>query len=216
MATNLEICEEALRKIDVLGEAETASGDMADIARRNLERMLRAWQNKGLVDWVNASQQVTLTTANSYVLATRAQNIANVNFKQSGRETPMIRMTRQEYDELPNKDAKGTPTQWYYDKSPTAGTLYIWPSLAVAAGQTLQVTYASPFAEIDLTATAQIPPEWEDAVVYQLGKRLADDYQVNLSPSFMMTAQEALDDALAADRPDSVFFMDASYLYASR
>lgn len=211
MTTYQDICTEALRKIGVVAVDEQASADEIEASRRGLERMLRAWHNKQLATWTVGNLSVPLTTANSYALATRAQDVRSVRFKRSGIETPMERMTRTEYDKLPDKATKGTPTTFYYDKQPDTGTLYIWPSLSLASGETLEITTTDPFAAIDLTATSAIPVEWEDAVVYELGRRLADDYEITLTAQYFANAREIMNDALASDRPDSVFFVGDEY-----
>jgi hypothetical protein len=206
--TNEAICRAALRKIGVVAVDETPTADEIELARVNLERMLKSWQNRGYMLWTVTSATVNLTTALSYSLTpARPVEIQNVNFRRAGIDLPMIELNRQEYDRLPNKSAKGTPTQWYYDRQKEAGTLYIWPSLAVAAGETLEITYVREVADVVLDQPVDVPSEWWDAVVYGLAARLGDDFGIVNLTNVINLAVATLQNALASDREGSVYFV---------
>jgi hypothetical protein len=204
--TNRQICEDALRKIGVLAIDESATADDIATAERALFRLLKGWQNKGANIWVIASQSVTLTTAAEYTLdPVRPLEIMQVNYKASGRETPMLRMTREEYDSLPVKTTTGTPTNWHYDRQREAARLYIWPVLSAASGETLEITYRREIEDVDLNDAADVPAEWYDATVYNLASRLMDEYGINNNRVLQM-AMKLEQEALAFDREGSVFF----------
>ncbi len=206
--TNEAICRAALRKIGAVALDETPTADEVETARLALERLLKSWQNRGYLLWSVSSLSVTLTTAVSYSMTpARPVQIHNVNFRRSGIDLPMIELTRQEYDRLPNKSATGTPTQFYYDRQKEAGTLYIWPGLATAAGETLQVTYARELADVDLDDPVDVPSEWWDATVYNLALRLVADFGVAPSQDLVGNAALTLQEALAGDREGSIYFV---------
>ena len=158
-----------------------------------------------------SSLSITLTTATSYSMTpARPVQIQNVNFRRSGIDLPMIELNRQEYDRLPNKSATGTPTQYYYDRQKEAGTLYVWPALATAAGETLEVTYVRELSDVVLSAAVDVPSEWWDAVVYNLAMRLCDDFGINVAsaaPGVAAIASSALAEALAGDREGSIYMV---------
>jgi len=209
--TNYEICEDALRKIGVVALDQTATADEMETARRGLSRMLKAWQNRGHNLWAVSSMSVTLTTAASYALTpARPLAVQSVRMRRSGIDLPMVEFTRDEYDTLPNKASTGMPTCFYYDRQKEAGTLYVWPVLSVAAGETLQITYVRELADVVLATAVDVPSEWYDAVVYGLAARLADDFSVN-APSVVGRAEEELRLALAYDRDGSVYFVGGDY-----
>ena len=208
--TNEAICRAALRKLGVLAIDETPTADEIEAARSQLERLLKGWQNKGYFLWTVTTMAVTLTTAASYSLTpARPVQIQNVNFRRSGVDLPMIELNRQEYDRLPNKTATGTPTQFYYDRQKESGTLYIWPALATASGETLQITYVREVADVTLDAAVDVPSEWWDAVVYNLAMRLSDDFMIPAQSMGGVVAQAiaTLNDALAGDREGSIYFV---------
>jgi hypothetical protein len=206
--TNFDICTDALRKLGIVAHDTTATDDEMATATRALNRMLKAWQNQGLDLWLTASTTVTLTTAASYTLdPVRPLSVDSVRLKRGGIETPMQKLTRREYDELPLKASTGLPTCFYYDRQREAARLYVWPVLAVAGGQTLAITYTREIADVVASEVADIPAEWYDATVYGLASRLADDFMVN-APNITARAERELDLALSFDREGSVWFVD--------
>lgn len=203
-----EVLESALRKIGVVAEDEPMTEDQANAALRAFNRMLKAWQNRGYNLWAVASQSVTLTTAASYTLnPVRPVEILSCRLKRSGFEMPMVRLTREDYDNLPVKTTQGTPTQFYYDRQREAAKLYIWPVLAAAAGETLEITYVREFEDMGINDAPDIPSEWYDAAVYGLAARLADDFRANPG-NVVARAEEELRLALAGDREGSLWFRD--------
>lgn len=209
--TTQELLTSALRKIGVVGINRAATAAEIDIALKQLDRMLKAWQNKRYNLWTTTSQTLTLTTAASYDLdPIRPLRILSARFNNGSTETPMIELTRQEYDGLPVKTTTGTPTQFYYDKQREAAKFYVWPLLSSAAGQTVEITYEREIEDqTDLSAAPDVPGEWWDAVVYNLGVRLMDDFRIKdsaLTQRVLIRAKETLDDALGSDVEESVFF----------
>lgn len=207
--TTRDLIEDALRKIGVVAFDEPMTADQVVNGLRAWNRLLKSWQNRGYNLWAVASQTVTLTTAASYTLSpVRPVRILNARLVRSGIETPMLSMTRQEYDAMPVKGSTGLPTRFYYDKQREAALFYIWPVLAVAAGETIRITFEREAEDqTDVNAVPDIPGEWWEAAVYGLAARLADDYSRNV-PNVVARAEEELRLALADDREESLFFGD--------
>jgi hypothetical protein len=207
-----EIVTAALRKVGVVAKDEDASDfDMAE-SLKSLNWMLKGWQSKEWLTWTYTRGTLTLTTAASYTLdPVRPIRILNARLKRSGIETPMVRMTREEYDTIPQKTSTGLPTQFYYDRSKEAALLYVWPVLSVAAGETIEYSYERELEDITAsTDTLDMPVEWHECVIYNLASRLTEDYP-DVSPSVAqkvdIRAEMLLDDLLAEDREGSVTFV---------
>lgn len=209
--TNLALCLDALRKIGVVAVDESASADEIEVARRNLNRMIKGWQNKGMGLWLETSMSIPVTTSAAHTLnPVRPLSIETVRFKRGSIETPMLRMSRDEYDHIPQKDSTGIPTQFFYDKQREAARLYVWPLLGAVTSETLEISYTREFEDVVLTDECDIPSEWYDAVVYNLAERLSDDYMVD-APKITARASQLLEEAIGFDREGSVFFAgDAS------
>ncbi len=204
--TGRAIVTAALRKIGVVAADEPVSGDGITEGVAALNRLLKSLQNRGVNLWATSAQTVTLTTAAAQTLdPVRPLQILSCRFKRSGVEMPMVEMTRGEYDRLPVKTTQGTPTQFHYDRQREAAVLYVWPVLATAAGETLEITYIREFEDQTPDAAVDVPAEWYDALVYGLADRLADDYGID-APKVTMRAERELSLALAFDREGSIFF----------
>ena len=174
-----EIVDAALEDVEAKSINFPASAEQVDHAAKVLQRMLKSWQNEECVpDFLIASQTVTATTSASYTLdPDRPQEILTATVKQNGIEIPMIPLSRQDYDRLPDKDATGLPTQFHYDRQREDGTFYVWPVFASVSGETFEITYERDFENITSTTTnVDVPGEWWDAVVLGLASRLSHTY----------------------------------------
>ena len=198
-----EIVADALRKIGVVAIDDEAAAEEMAYGARALDRMLNAWQNEGHSLWAVAEQTVPMNGAGLYALPQRAVRVHHVSRQTDGRSVPLQRLMREEWDNLPNRGAVGVPTSYYVDQQRTATILWVWP---VSATGHLRVTYdravedmTKPAAQVD------VPPEWEEAVVYGLASRLADDFQRQV-PTVIARAEAELTTALAADHEGSVYF----------
>lgn len=209
--TNLQICKQALRKLGILSIDEEATADDMDHAINALDRLLKGWQNRGYAIWCVTSETVTATTDRTFALtAGRPLDIHSIRLNRSGIETPMLRMDRREYDDLPQKGSTGLPTRFYFDRQRDTGTVYVWPVLSTVTDETFEVTYVREIEDAEPEAQVDAPTEWYEAVVYGLAARLADDYNVS-AQNIMMRAEEELRIAEGADREGSVFFIGSDY-----
>lgn len=212
MATNYvqttrQIVTAALRKLGVTPTTQGVEGEDFVQGLFELNLMLKSWQNIGLDVWLKASQSLTLTTAASYTLdPERPMNILSARLKRNGIEIPMQQLTRDEYDNLPQKTTTGLPTSFHYDRQRENARFYVWPVLASASGETVEITYTREVEDVRTGAeTLDIPVEWYEAIVYSLADRLADTYAID-RPKVTQRAEQLVSLALAHDREGSVFF----------
>lgn len=210
MTTNADICTAALRKIGVVTAAQPIAAEDLRDALSALGRMLQSWQNMRYNLWTYAEASVPLTTAGSYVLTPRPVDVHDVRIRRSGIDMPMHQMTREEYFALPQKASTGFPTTFFVDRQSTVTTLYVWPLLSVANGETLQITYTREIVTPLANDEMDFPAQFEDAVVYGLAARLADDYEV-AADRVIMRAERELDLAMSFDREGSVYFVGDEY-----
>lgn len=178
-----EVIEAALRKMAVLGVAQTLDADEADAARIELNTMIKGWQRSGPHLWRISRGSVTLTNATaSYDLAAGLNplRVLSVRYRDTaGRDLPLRRLTGDDYDDLPLKTSSGTPTQFYFDPQRGVPTLYLWPVKATITTETARLTYQRRIEDIDdLSNDMDIAQEHFDVLVYALAERLLDDYGV--------------------------------------
>jgi hypothetical protein len=205
-----DIITDALLDLEVGSIGLDADDTLAAHAVRALNRLMKSWQlNDDAPAFMKASQSLPLTTAASYTLnPERPVRILSARFKRGGQEIPMIRLTRDEYDNLPVKNTTGTPTQFYYDRQKEDALFYVWPVLASASGETVEITYEREFEDVDINDTIDLPGEWWDVAVLQLASRLVHSYGSEAAKqSIPMRAEMAMNKALGASVDgESVYF----------
>ena len=169
----------------------------AAFAVRHLNRIMKEWQLlDDAPDFLKASMTVTLTSSASYTMAPeRPMRLLSVRLRRNGIDLPMQRMTRDDYDTMPDKATTGTPTQFYYDRQREDALLYVWPVLSPVGGETLQITYEREFDDVDINASIDLPVEWYNVAVRQLAARLGPAFGVD---GMQGLADRALSIALGA------------------
>ncbi len=177
--TALEFCTEALREAGVAAVDEPADAATFEVAIKRLNLMLKAWQNTAITVWKQSSGSITITDATaSYAVSERPLRLDTVT-RKDGNEVWLTRMTRQEYNELPNKTQAGTTSSFYYHRQRTQGELFVWPVLATGVG-TLEWSGVLEIEDITKGSDAvEVPSEWFEAVLYGLAARLCGAFSVD-------------------------------------
>ena len=208
-----EICTAALRRAGVVAKDEPAdAADMA-VAITILDDMLKAWQMTGIKRFTRERlSAITVTSAtSSYTLASRVYYIETALWVDaSGTETPMLRFTASEYDELPNKSSAGRATSFYHERQREASILRVWPVLATATGETIKLTVQSETEDIDDTSdTVEAPREWYEAIKYNVAEICLDEFAIKdpiITQRIMLKAKTGRDQCFANEREESYTF----------
>ena len=180
---------------------------------RHLNRIMKVWARMGYLQYLVTSQSVTVVADATFLTMSpvRPIEILNARYKDaSGIEIPMNELSRQEYDELPQKTTSGIPTNFYYDRQKEVALLYIWPTLAAVTTETIALTFTREPEDIaDEDDVIDIPAEGYDAVVKNLAYRLSPAYG---TPERRLVVREeakvSLDTWLAADSASIIRFRD--------
>lgn len=127
-------------------------------------------------------------------------------------ETPMIMVSRADYNNLPNKLTTGIATQLFYDPrggANTQGLLKVWPVLPVAT-DAVKFTWYRPLQDFNTSAnTPDLPTEWLNALIWNLAIEMAPEYDVTQERMAIISNRAAywLDIAMGWDRePESTYF----------
>lgn len=196
--TAQELIVDALAELGVLAEEEPLEAVDLNRGLRTLTRMLKAWQVDGVMTWTMTAGTLALVQGQEdYVFGaggdftTVPLDISDMEINRGTNDLPMYRLSREEYRELPNKTAQGYPTQFYYDRQRSGGTLYVWPA-PDATGGTLKFTYRRLIMDMDAGANnIDLPQEWHDAIVYGLASRLVGPYSMDGKPAAVRVKAEA-------------------------
>jgi hypothetical protein len=123
-----EFVEEAFERCGL----ELRTGYDLKTARRSINLMLAEWANRGLNQWTIEQDTQTVTEGTStYTLNANIIDILDVVVRRTVNQTQtdisMDRISRSEYLNIPNKNTKARPTQFYFEKT-TTPKLYLWPA----------------------------------------------------------------------------------------
>lgn len=127
-------------------------------------------------------------------------------------DTPMIRLARKDYWELPNKQDTGTITQFFYDPQNLDGFgyLYLWPAPVDTDNNCVMLTWYRPIQNFETAAnTPDFPDEWTETLIFNLAKSLAPEFDCPAEryAIIVQRADELLDLLKGWDRePESVNF----------
>jgi hypothetical protein len=129
------------------------------------------------------------------VLSCRRKTFADDN------EIPVIKWSRDQYFNQVNKVSQGTVVNCYYSPQLTNGRMYVWQT-ASNVNDFLRFTFERQLEDITAeTDNIDFPPEWLQAVIYNLASLLTDDYSVPPAKqaSIERKAEIFLDDILGWD-----------------
>lgn len=128
-------------------------------------------------------------------------------------ETMMLPLSKMDYNNLPNKTATGTITQWYYNPQGGAvnvGILYLWPTPSDTVTNNIKFTWYRPIQDFDNPGdTPDLPQEWIDTLIWNLAWKMAPEYGVTMEVYGMIKEQAtmSLELAMGFDKePESTYF----------
>jgi len=178
-----QIVTQALRIIRVTpGGSEPSANDAAD-AEVALNLLLKTWGTHSHL-WIVTAGTLALVANQIEYSVPNARRMISVRrrYTTSAIDTPMSEMSRQEYDDQPNKETASVPIMWYFNPQRSSRTLYLWPpaSAQTVTQYSLRYTYYRVIDDIDsLNNDADLPQEWLECLVWNLADRLMEPYNVN-------------------------------------
>jgi hypothetical protein len=124
----------ALQIDDIVEEAyercgkEQRSGYDLKTAKRSLNLLLQNLQNEHPALWKEALTSQTLVQGTvSYTLDAKILEISSVVLRRSSIDTKMLRISRDEYQNRPNKTTQSRPSQFFFEKL-TTPVLHVYPA----------------------------------------------------------------------------------------
>jgi hypothetical protein len=171
-----EIITEAYERCGI--DIQTRTGDQAISARRSINLLFSEFANRGINYWTVSQNTLTLVNGTtSYTLPVGTIDILDAVIRDSSSNTDQIinRVTIQEYNQLPNKDTAGKPSQYMIDRQYTP-VIYFW---SVPNTSTYSLVYWAMNQLEDVTLSnqdADIPYRWNDTICAGLASKLAMKY----------------------------------------
>jgi hypothetical protein len=200
VATALDLLSGALRAISSLSPGEAVEGEEADQARAALNSMLAGWGAAGgmaparTLESFSIAQGVNSRTvgATGQLATARPDFVHDAYLRDAGgTDCPLdARMTSSEYNAIPVKTLSGRPLRLFYDAQYPNGVIYF--DRQTDAAYTLFLDTTKPVAQFSsLSATVDLPGEYEEGIKYLLAERLAPEYGASISADL----RKLIDDA---------------------
>ena len=110
---NLNIDEVIEESFERIGRQVRTGYDLKP-ARRSLNLLLSEWGNRGVHLWkvVNHTQNL-VAGSTTYTAPADTSDVLEAVFRNGSTDTTMTKVSRSEYQAIPNKSSQGTPTQYY-------------------------------------------------------------------------------------------------------
>lgn len=189
-------------------------------------------QNDGDIFWTTvasvAGTTITLTSpltnnvsngATIYVYQTkitRPEAITSCRRRDSSNyDTPLNELARNDYFNLAQKTIIGQPTQFYYDKQLSSGTIYLYQA-PNDASNTVKFTFQKMFFDFNAgNDNPDFPIEWAETLAFGLASRLCYDFSIDKTKTEQIkrTYDEMLRNLKGYDREDSIYFVPTYNLY---
>lgn len=190
----------ALKMAGVLGIGQTASAEDANDALAVLNMMLAQWQRKRWMVYSLDDVSFPSTGAASYTVGTGG----SVNIARPDRiEAAFVRLTngpqavdyplallesREDYNRIALKSLATFPQVAFYDAAYPLANLYIWPA-PPATNYQIHISVKTTLSTFSgLTTTMNLPPEYQEALLYNLTGRLRPMYGLQPDPTITAMA----------------------------
>lgn len=126
-----------------------------------------------------------------------------------GYDTPLLPVSRQEYDVLGSKTSPGVPNQFYYDNQISNGQLYLYSVPTVSTSTVYAQTQRQFYDMVASGDNFDFPSEWLQPLKWGITEELMLEYMVpdKVFPYIMGKAEATREAAFASSQEDtSVFF----------
>lgn len=216
--------EQALKKIGVLGVGQTAEAEDYNDAFLELQNMLFQWQQERWLVYALMDVALTSNGAKSYTVGLggdfnvlRPDNIESayfINLNMQG-EQPVsypleIIKSYEDYSRLTLKSLVTWPQYAFYDSAYPLGNLFVNP-IPAAAQYEIHLVIKTPLpAPNDGGTEMSTPPEYNQAIIYNLACLLATSYGVAVPPDVRVAASTALNTIRLANTQISTLQMPKS------
>lgn len=198
MTTALDIITRAMQQAGILFKKETPDADEASDALIMLNSMLASYSNDSMLITARVRETFPLLSQISYTIGpggdfntVRPTYIVELHVQQDTLTFPLGFITDESYERIAIKNIQGIPKFFNYSNGFELGRLYFYPY--PDSSFTLHITSEKPLIQFPLLTTdVDLPPGWEDLLVYNLGARLCPSYGQPITPELKFYADESL------------------------
>lgn len=185
-----DLIQASLRKIGALSTGEIPSSYTETL--QALQVMLRSWAQRGMLVFSSTRENFNLTPSQSLytwgasgnITSARPHQILSAFVRDSNGVDHEIRLISEgEYNAVLSKSALGRPSCLFYHPTFPLGNVFVYPTPQVS--ESLHIESLKPFTETSsfsaATDTLSFPPNYEEALIYNLAIRLAPELGITIS-----------------------------------
>ena len=196
MAAVIDIINQALKDIGVIGDGQTANDEQVTGAFDTLNQMLAQWQVDNLHVYAQKEVVLTLTGAQQYTVGTggavniiRPIKIDAAFWRKGGIDSPVEVMNAfEDYEQITYKALGSIPRAVYYLPSYPMAALFVYPQAGEGELHLVMRTDLPSYATA--ADSLALPPEYTSAVRYSLAELLAAENQTPLRPDLVALARK--------------------------
>ena len=215
---DLEIDEIIQDAYERCGYSGTRTGYQLRSARRSLNLLFSEWGNRGVHIWkvVNHTQSLTAGST-EYTAPTDAADVLEMVFRNSSSvDTTMTKISRSEYQAIPNKTQQGTPTQYFIqrNRANVKINIYLAPD---TTGTNLNYYYIKRIQDVGAyTNTSDAPFRFLPCMVSGLAYYVSQKVSPERTQALKLYYEDELQRALTEDsQSTSVHIVPQNYFVSS-
>lgn len=189
MTTARELITLALKEIGAVGQGQAISSEEAEDGLKRLNMMVAQWSRKRTfvyrlenVSFVGTGATPLTIGQGGDINTDRPAKIASAYARiaaSAGGIPSDIKLTvldaREDYDAIATKDLQSFPNAVFLDTAFPLANLYVWP--IPDSKYTIFLSLMQQFTQFaNLSDEIDLPPEYEEAIMYNLGVRLAPSF----------------------------------------
>lgn len=205
MTTPIELINLALKQSGVLGVGQTASAEDTQDAFKMMNMMLAQWQTNRFLVYHLVTNSLPCTGQQSYTVGiggdfniARPDRISSAYVQLTAQSAPnkvdyplTILSAREDYNRIAVKQQGSMPTALFYDSGYPLGNLYPW-----SVPDTQYTLFITTYAQLQSFATVSdvinMPPQYEEAIMWNLAGRLRPMYGLEPEQTIVALARAAL------------------------
>lgn len=230
LATFQDLITLALKNAGVIGVGQTASAEDMNDACQMLNAMISQWQRRRYLVYHLKDMSVTATGAESYsvgqngdfdissrpasIKGAYARQVINANPNQIDYQIRIL-PSRETYAQIAMKSLQSFPQWAWYDAAYPLGSLFVYPVISSQFEIHILVEEILQTVE-NLTDAMNIPPEYTEAMLYNLAIRLSAAWASPLNPAVVGLAKASLETLRTANAQVPIMQMPRGLVSAAR
>lgn len=196
---------------------QTRTGYDMRSARRNLNILFSEWSNRGVHLWKVKNYTANLTAnTTTYTAPSDCNDVLEAVFRNGSTDTTLSKISRSEYEAIPNKSSTGTPSQYYVKRnlSNVEISLYLTPD---TTNTQINYNYVARIEDVgNYTNTPDAPYRFLPCMISGLAYYVSFMKAPDRTQALKMAYEDELQRALIEDSQDtSVHIVPKDYFPGS-